>query len=172
MHPAHQRLGNRTALRMACPRIDSGRGGLGCVVHGGTHQSVAKHRETLPAELRVRPDAGSPVRSLAGRTRFCDESSRPILVRLLPVGQACPCIGLTRPATVIFWTADLRVPASARIVLVMIQGALWSWQVLTRRWVAPRRVGALTCLGMSVQCRQRTKSDGCRMTSTARMIGG
>src|SRR5262245_43792570 len=26
----------------------------------------------------------------------------------------------------------------------MIQGALWSWQVLTRRWVAPRRVGALT----------------------------
>src|SRR5262245_63795215 len=62
---------------------------------------------------------------------------------LLPVGQACPCIGLTQPATVIFWTADLFVTASARIVLVMIQGALWSWQVLTRRWVAPRRVGAL-----------------------------
>src|SRR5262245_59774346 len=59
----------------------SGRGGLGCVVHGGTHQSVAKHRESLPTEVRVRPDAGSPVRSLAGRTRFCDESSRPILVR-------------------------------------------------------------------------------------------
>src|SRR5262249_2251961 len=61
---------------------------------------------------------------------------------LLPVGQACPCIGLTQPATVIFWTADLFVTASARIVLVMIQGALWSWQVLTRRWVAPRRVVA------------------------------
>src|SRR6516162_6669900 len=44
---------------------------------------------------------------------------------LLPVGQACPCIGLTQPATVIFWSADLFVTASARIVLVMIQGALW-----------------------------------------------
>src|SRR5215831_18051577 len=117
MHPQWRCPGSRIEYRMAWPRIDSGRGGLGCVVHGGTHQSVAKHRESLPAEVRVRPDAGSPVRSLAGRTRFCDESSRPILVRLLPVGQACPCIGLTRPATVIFWTADLRVPASARIVL-------------------------------------------------------
>jgi hypothetical protein len=28
---------------------------------------------------------------------------------LQPVGQACPCIGLTQPATVIFWTADLSV---------------------------------------------------------------
>jgi hypothetical protein len=25
------------------------------------------------------------------------------------VGQACPCIGLTQPATIIFWTADLSV---------------------------------------------------------------
>src|SRR5262245_9171851 len=28
---------------------------------------------------------------------------------LLPVGEACPCISLTPPATVIFWTADLSV---------------------------------------------------------------
>src|SRR5262245_17988657 len=39
--------------------------------------------------------------------------------------------GLTQPskATVIFWIADPRVTASARIVLVMSQGPLWSWQV-------------------------------------------
>jgi len=48
-------------------------------------------------------------------------------------------MGLTQPskATVIFWTADLRVTASARIL------RHWSWQVRTRRWVAPRRVGRL-----------------------------
>src|SRR5262245_46017516 len=39
------------------------RGGLGCVVHGGTHQSLGKHCESLPAETSARPDAGSPVRS-------------------------------------------------------------------------------------------------------------
>src|SRR6266446_7634415 len=39
------------------------RGGPGCVVHGGTHQSLGKHCESLPAEVRARPDAGSPVRS-------------------------------------------------------------------------------------------------------------
>ena len=38
------------------------RGGPGCVVHGGTHQSLGKHCESLPAEVRARPDAGSPVR--------------------------------------------------------------------------------------------------------------
>src|SRR5262249_57563593 len=32
-------------------------------------------------------------------------------------------------ATVIFWMADPRVTTSARIVLVMIPGPLWSWQV-------------------------------------------
>src|SRR5215510_4620407 len=63
---------------------------------------------------------------------------------LLPVGQACPCIGLTQPATVIFWTAGLFVTASARIVLVMIRVPLlqvpWSW-VPARRGPM-RRVGA------------------------------
>jgi ATP-dependent DNA ligase len=41
----------------------SGRGGLGCVVHGGTHQSLGKHFESLPTQMQVRPDVGSPVRS-------------------------------------------------------------------------------------------------------------
>jgi len=38
-------------------------------------------------------------------------------------------MGLTQPskATVIFWTADLRVTASTRIVLVMIRAPPWSW---------------------------------------------
>jgi hypothetical protein len=55
-------------------------------------------------------------------------------------------MGLTQPseATVIFWTADLRVTASAKIVSVLIRASRrWSWQVPTRRWVAPRRVGTL-----------------------------
>jgi hypothetical protein len=57
-------------------------------------------------------------------------------------------VGLTQrlKATVIFWTADLFLTASARIVLVMIQGALWSWQVLTRRWVAGR--GTYASIGL------------------------
>jgi len=122
MHPRWRCLGSRIEYRMASPRIDSGRAGLGCVVHGGTHRFPVKHCESLPAEVRVRPDAGSPVRSFGGQTRSCDEcdgSSRPVLLRfaphrpasriLQPVGQACPCIGLTQPATVIFWTADLSV---------------------------------------------------------------
>jgi len=55
-------------------------------------------------------------------------------------------MGLTQPskATVIFWTADLRVTAWARIVWVVIRASRhWSWQVPTRRWAAPRRVGRL-----------------------------
>src|SRR5262249_56717450 len=38
--------------------------------------------ENLTAEERVRPDAGSPVRSRSQRSRACDESSPPILLRL------------------------------------------------------------------------------------------
>jgi len=64
MHPQWRCLGSRIEYRIARPRVDFGRAGLGCVVHGGTHQSLGKHCGSLPAEVRVRPDAGSPVRSL------------------------------------------------------------------------------------------------------------
>src|SRR5262249_61889735 len=63
MHPQWRGRGSKIEYRMAWSRIDSCRDGLGCVVHGGTHQSVAKRRESLPAEVRVGPDAESPVRS-------------------------------------------------------------------------------------------------------------
>src|SRR5262249_62314445 len=36
-------------------------------------------------------------------------------------------------APVTFWTADLRVTAPTRIVLIMIRAPPWSWQVPTRR---------------------------------------
>ena len=36
--------------------------------------------ERAPAEVRVRPDAGSTVHSCGRRSRACDESSRPILL--------------------------------------------------------------------------------------------
>src|SRR5262249_18516726 len=39
-------------------RVGFGRGGLGCVVHDGTHQSLGKHSESLPAEVRVRTRCG------------------------------------------------------------------------------------------------------------------
>jgi hypothetical protein len=56
-------------------------------------------------------------------------------------------------ATVIFWTADLRVTASARIVLVMIRAPRhWSWQGPTRRWVAPRRVGRISAIARQQFC--------------------
>src|SRR6266404_5285936 len=61
MHPQWQSLGSRIEYKVARPRVDSARGGPGCVVHGGTHQSLGKHCESLPAEVRARPDAGSPV---------------------------------------------------------------------------------------------------------------
>src|SRR5262249_16251204 len=82
------------------------------------------------------------------------------------------CVGFTQRARFIFWTADLFVTASARIVLVMIQGALWSWQVLTRRWVAPRRVGALTL--QSGWCRQNSEEHTVTLILfyVAFMIGG
>src|SRR6266404_9902060 len=50
MHPQWRCLGSRIEYRMARPRVDSGRGGLGCVVHDGTHQSLGKHCESLPAD--------------------------------------------------------------------------------------------------------------------------
>ena len=50
-------------IELACPRVDSGRVGLGSVGHDGTHQSLGERCENLPAEVRVRPHAGSPVRS-------------------------------------------------------------------------------------------------------------
>src|SRR5215472_15850192 len=61
MHPQWRCRGSKIEYRIARPRADSGRGGLGCVVHDGTYQSLGKHCESLPAEVRVRPDAGSPV---------------------------------------------------------------------------------------------------------------
>jgi len=88
MHPQWRHLGSRIEYRMVRPRIDSGRGGPGCVVHDGKHQSLGKHCETLPAEVRVRPDTGSPVRSRGRRFRACDESSRPILLGL-PCHRGC-----------------------------------------------------------------------------------
>jgi hypothetical protein len=63
MHPQWRGRGSRIEYRIALPPADSGRGGLGCVGHDGTHRSLGKHCESLPAEVRVRPDAGSPVRS-------------------------------------------------------------------------------------------------------------
>src|SRR5215472_11372148 len=51
-------LGSGIEYRIARPRAESGRGGLGCVGHDGTYQSLGKHRESFPAEVRARPDAG------------------------------------------------------------------------------------------------------------------
>src|SRR5215831_5507083 len=51
--PQWRRLGSRIEYRLAWPRADSGRGGLGCVVHGGTHQSLVRHCGSL---VGVRPD--------------------------------------------------------------------------------------------------------------------
>src|SRR5262245_62761878 len=82
MHPQWRCRGSKIEYRIARPRADSGRGELGCVGHGGTYQSLGKHCESLPAEVPVQPDAGSPVRSRGRRSRACDESSRPILLRL------------------------------------------------------------------------------------------
>jgi hypothetical protein len=83
-------------------------------------------------------------------------------------------MGLTQPseATVIFWTADLRVTASARIVLVMIRASRhWSWQVPTRRWVAPRRVGTICYSDGQCFNRSRTNSrcfsNALRLSSSA-----
>src|SRR5262245_36886885 len=81
MHPQWRCRGSKIEYRIARPRADSGRGELGCVGHGGTYQSLGKHCESLPAEVPVQPDAGSPVRSRGRRSRACDESSRPILFR-------------------------------------------------------------------------------------------
>src|SRR5262249_35454169 len=78
MHPQWRCLGSRIEYRLAWPRVDSARGGLGCVVHGGTYQFLAKRRENLPAEVRVRPDTGSPVRS------------RPMISRLRRVTSSNP----------------------------------------------------------------------------------
>src|SRR5262249_34795457 len=47
MHPQWRRLGSRIEYGIARPRVDSGRGGLGCVAHGGRHQSLGKHCESL-----------------------------------------------------------------------------------------------------------------------------
>src|SRR5262249_5620000 len=82
MLPQWQRRGSRIEYTIALTRADSGRGGLGCAVHGGTYQSLGKHCESLPAEVRVRLDTGSPVRSFGRRSRACDESSCPILFGL------------------------------------------------------------------------------------------
>ena len=66
--------------------------------------------------------------------------------------------GLTQSskATVIFWTADPRV--TARIVLVMIQGPLWSWQVPMASRVYGERHGGDRC-GL------------CRLHEAGRVIG-
>jgi len=61
-------------------------------------------------------------------------------------------------ATVIFWMADPRVTASARIVLVMIQGRLWSWQVPMASRVYGERHGGDRC-GL------------CRLHEAGRVIG-
>jgi hypothetical protein len=77
------------------------------------------------------------------------------IFHLEPVGQACPCMGLTQPskATVIFWTADLRVTASARIVLVMIRASRhWSWQVPARRGPTPTGRGAYAIRALPDLC--------------------
>src|SRR5262244_969944 len=50
-HPQWQCLGSRIEYRIALPRADSGRGGLGCAVHGGRRQILGKHCESLPAEV-------------------------------------------------------------------------------------------------------------------------
>ena len=63
MHPQWQGRGSKIEYKVALPRADSGRGGLGCVGHGGTHQSLGQRCESLPAEVRVLLDAGSPARS-------------------------------------------------------------------------------------------------------------
>src|SRR5258708_8088795 len=52
---------SRIEYRLARLRAGSGRGGPGCVAHGGTRQTLGKCCESLPAEVRVRPDTGSPV---------------------------------------------------------------------------------------------------------------
>jgi hypothetical protein len=41
-------------------------GGPGCAAHGGMHRSLGTRGQSPPAEPRVRPDAGSPVRLEAG----------------------------------------------------------------------------------------------------------
>src|SRR5215467_87352 len=66
MRPQWRRRESKIEYRIARPRADAGRGGLGCVVHDGTYQSLGKHCESLPAEVRVRPDAGNPIRSRGG----------------------------------------------------------------------------------------------------------
>src|SRR5262245_43446224 len=109
MHPQWRCLGSRIESGIALPRADSGHGGLGCVGQGGTHRSLARHCESLPAEVRVRPDTGSPVRSRGRRSRACDESSCPILLgfalhgrciralHLEPIGGAPRTVGGVLP---------------------------------------------------------------------------
>jgi hypothetical protein len=63
MRPQWRCPGSRIEHKIARPRVDSGRGGPECVIPGGTRQTLGRHCESLPVELRVRPDAGSPVRS-------------------------------------------------------------------------------------------------------------
>ena len=60
MRPQWRCPGSRIEYKIARPRVDSGRGGPECVVPGGTRQTLGRHCESLPVELRVRPDAGSP----------------------------------------------------------------------------------------------------------------
>src|SRR5262245_47150335 len=66
--------------RVALPRADSGHVALGCAVHGGRRQILGKRCESLPAEVRVRPDPGSPVRSISRLRRVISPNPPPLRV--------------------------------------------------------------------------------------------
>jgi hypothetical protein len=63
MHPRWRHQGSRIEYEVARHRVCCGRGEPGCAVGGGTRQSLEKHYGSLRAEARVRPNAGSRVRS-------------------------------------------------------------------------------------------------------------
>src|SRR6266516_32362 len=50
MHPRWPYLRSRIEYRIARPCVDSDRGGPGCIVLGGTHQTLGRHLESLPAD--------------------------------------------------------------------------------------------------------------------------
>src|SRR5262245_50094421 len=66
MRPQWQRRGSRIEYRIALPRAVSPAADGDASVTVGRRQTLGKHCESLPAEVRVRPDAENPVVREAG----------------------------------------------------------------------------------------------------------